>query len=40
NRLCVAGGAQKVEAIRAVLAGGYATHLVTDMEAAERLLAD
>jgi len=40
HRLCVAGGAHKVEAIRAVLAGGYATHLVTDMEAAERLLAD
>ena len=40
KRLCVAGGAQKVEAIRAVLLGGYATHLVTDMDAAERLLAD
>lgn len=39
NRLCVAGGARKAEAIRAVLAGGYATHLVTDMEAAQELLA-
>ncbi|MBA8841067.1 sugar-binding transcriptional regulator [Ochrobactrum sp. RH2CCR150] len=39
SRLCVAGGKQKVEAIRAVLAGGYATHLVTDVEAAELLLA-
>jgi DNA-binding transcriptional regulator LsrR (DeoR family) len=40
NRLCVAGGAQKAEAIRAVLMGGYATHLVTDMDAAECLLTD
>ncbi|MBN8952672.1 MULTISPECIES: sugar-binding transcriptional regulator [unclassified Rhizobium] len=40
RRLCVAGGIQKVEAIRAVLAGGYATHLVTDAQVAERLLAD
>lgn len=40
TRLCVAGGVQKVEAIRAVLKGGYATHLVTDMDAAEQLLAD
>lgn len=40
TRLCVAGGVQKVEAIRAVLKGRYATHLVTDMDAAEQLLAD
>jgi len=39
RRLCVAGGSRKVEAIRAVLTGGYATHLVTDFEAAELLLA-
>ncbi len=40
KRLCVAGGANKVSAIRAVLAGGYATHLVTDMATAEQLLQD
>jgi DNA-binding transcriptional regulator LsrR (DeoR family) len=40
RRLCVAGGANKTEAIRAVLAGGYATHLVTDMASAEHLLQD
>lgn len=40
RRLCVAGGTQKVEAIRAVLTGGYATHLVTDVEAAAQLLAE
>ncbi|GLU27155.1 MULTISPECIES: sugar-binding transcriptional regulator [Brucella/Ochrobactrum group] len=39
RRLCVAGGSRKVEAIRAVLTGGYATHLVTDFETAELLLA-
>ena len=38
RRLCVAGGASKVEAIHAVLTGGYATHLVTDFEAARLLL--
>lgn len=38
SRLCVAGGASKVDAIHAVLTGGYATHLVTDFEAAELLL--
>ncbi len=37
-RVCVAGGAAKERAIRAVLAGGYATHLVTDAATAERLL--
>lgn len=40
RRLCVAGGAHKMEAILAVLKGGYATHLVTDMAAAELLLAE
>lgn len=39
RRLCVAGSASKIDAIHAVLAGGYATHLVTDFEAAELLLA-
>ncbi|KXF75698.1 AsnC family transcriptional regulator [Paramesorhizobium deserti] len=38
RRLCVAGGTNKVDAIHAVLAGGYATHLVTDFETAELLL--
>ena len=37
-RFCVAGGAAKYEAIRATLAGGYATHLVTDAATARRLL--
>lgn len=37
-RLCVAGGAEKYQAIRAMLAGGYATHLVTDIAMATRLL--
>jgi DNA-binding transcriptional regulator LsrR (DeoR family) len=36
-RVCVAGGAEKLDALRAMLAGGYATHLVTDAETAERL---
>lgn len=40
RRLCVAGGARKMEAIHAVLIGGYATHLVTDFEAAQLLLAN
>lgn len=40
QRICVAGGLSKVEAIRATLRGGFATHLVTDMEVAERLLAE
>lgn len=37
-RLCVAGGSAKTAAIRATLAGGYATHLVTDAATAARLL--
>lgn len=39
-RLCVAGGAAKLEAIRATLRGGYASHLVTDAVTARRLLED
>lgn len=39
ERICVAGGAGKVEAIRAMLRGGYASTLVTDEDAAEHLLA-
>ena len=38
-RLCVAGGRTKLEAIAATLRGGYATHLVTDNETAEALMA-
>ena len=30
ERICVAGGPEKVEAIDAMLRGGYATQLVTD----------
>lgn len=37
-RLCVAGGPEKTEAIRATLRGGYATHFVTDAASAARLL--
>ncbi|MBO0662919.1 sugar-binding transcriptional regulator [Jiella sp. MQZ9-1] len=37
-RLCAAGGVKKIEAIRAALAGGYATHFVTDSATAEALL--
>lgn len=39
-RIAVAGGLNKVEAIRAVLNGGYATVLVTDAPTAKALLAD
>lgn len=38
ERICVAGGRAKVGAIRAVLAGGYVTQLVTDAETARALL--
>lgn len=38
RRLCVAGGSTKVDALRAALKGGYATHLVTDMNTAAALL--
>ena len=38
NRLCVAGGPEKVEALSAALRGGYITHLVTDAAAAASLL--
>ena len=39
-RFCIAGGEEKLQALRAVLSGGYVTHLVTDEETAVRLLAD
>jgi DNA-binding transcriptional regulator LsrR (DeoR family) len=39
NRLCIAGGPDKVEALRAALWGGYVTHLVTDARTAAELLA-
>lgn len=37
-RLAVAGGKQKIDAIKATLKGGYVTHLVTDYETASALL--
>ncbi|MBN9028816.1 MAG: hypothetical protein BGO05_03710 [Rhizobiales bacterium 63-7] len=40
DRLMVAGGASKAEAILAGVRGGYATHLITDESVAVRLLAD
>ena len=39
ERICVAGGADKAEAIAAMLRGGYATTFVTDEDAAAGLLA-
>lgn len=38
ERVCVAGGQEKIAAIRATLAGGYVTHLVTDTDTAALLL--
>jgi DNA-binding transcriptional regulator LsrR (DeoR family) len=38
QRLCVAGGTAKIEAIRATLMGGYATDLITDFQTASMLL--
>jgi DNA-binding transcriptional regulator LsrR (DeoR family) len=40
ERICVAAGHDKAEAIRALLVGGYITTLVTDEETARNLLAD
>lgn len=40
TRICVAGGPPKIDAIRATLAGGYATHLVTDAPTAAALMED
>ena len=37
-RICLAGGHDKRDAIRATLRGGYATHLITDSATAEWLL--
>lgn len=39
DRICVAGGTQKIEAMLSTLRGGYATHLVTDSQTAELILA-
>lgn len=38
DRLCVAGGQDKVVAIRAGLRAGYVSHLVTDLDTADALL--
>ncbi|EAU39693.1 putative transcriptional regulator protein, AsnC/GntR family [Fulvimarina pelagi HTCC2506] len=40
QRICLAGGARKYPAIRAVLRGRLATHLVTDSDTATALLED
>ena len=40
KRFCVAGGDAKLQPLRSVLSGGYATHLVTDENTAQRLLGD
>ncbi|HPE60362.1 MAG TPA: sugar-binding transcriptional regulator [Thiolinea sp.] len=37
QRFLIAGGADKYKAIRAILAGGYATHLITDQQTAQSL---
>jgi dihydroxyacetone kinase-like protein len=39
ERICVAGGVEKVQAIRSVLRGDYATILVTDEPTARELVA-
>jgi DNA-binding transcriptional regulator LsrR (DeoR family) len=39
NRFCVAGGPEKTAALRAALTGGYVSHLVTNAQTAEALLA-
>jgi dihydroxyacetone kinase-like protein len=39
ERICVAGGLEKIEAIHALLNGGYATILVTDEPTARELMA-
>jgi len=39
RRICVAGGAQKTQAVLAALTGGYVTHLVTDEATARGLVA-
>lgn len=38
ERICVAGGSEKIQAIRAMLKGGYATILVTDERTAQALV--
>src|SRR6185369_14336151 len=38
ERICVAGGIEKIQAIRAMLRGGYATFLVTDEPTARALV--
>jgi len=38
ERICVAGGSEKLQALHACLTGGYVTDLVTDKATAEALL--
>lgn len=40
DSILVAGGAKKLPAIRAALAGNYANPLVTDVDVAQQLLAE
>ena len=40
ERICIAGGPEKITALRAALRGGFATHLITDMLTARGLLED
>ncbi|MEM8755105.1 MAG: sugar-binding transcriptional regulator [Pseudomonadota bacterium] len=40
TRICVSGGPPKLDATRATLAGGYATHFVTDAPTAAALLGE
>lgn len=40
ERICVAGGSEKLKALRACLAGGYVTDLVTDRITAEKLMGE
>jgi len=38
SRLCLAGGPNKIKALRAALVGGFATDLITDLASAKQLL--
>ena len=38
NRIAIAGGENKAEAIRGAIKGGYINMLITNIDAAEKLL--
>lgn len=40
NRIMVAGGSSKLQAIQTMLVGGFVTHFITDLETAELLMQD